>query len=86
METMSYSPYQMKVIELMRHVQSEDQMKEISHLLSEYFAHKAIEEADRLWEQQMIDGDKIEEWKKEHSRTPYQWITPNVLPWIRIVC
>ena len=38
METMSYSPYQMKVIELMRHVQSEDQMKEISHLLSEYFA------------------------------------------------
>lgn len=72
MEAIAFSPYQMKVIELMRHVKSDEQMEEISHLLSEYFAHKAIEEADKLWEQHIIGSEKVNEWKNEHLRTPYQ--------------
>ena len=71
MEAMAFSPYQMKVIGLMEHVQSYEQMKEIGNLLSDYFAKKAVEEADRLWEDDIIDCSTIEEWKNQHMRTPY---------------
>ena len=54
MEAMAFSPYQMKVIGLMEHVQSDEQMKETGNLLSNYFAKKATEEADRLWEDGII--------------------------------
>ena len=38
MEAIAFSPYQMKVIGLMEHVKSDEQMKEIGNLLSDYFA------------------------------------------------
>ena len=71
MEAIAFSPYQMKVIGLMEHVQSDEQMKEIANLLSDYFAKKAVEEADRLWEDDIIDCSTIEELKNQHMRTPY---------------
>ena len=54
MEATVFSPYQMKIIGLMEHVKSDEQMKEIGNLLSNYFAKKATEEADRLWEDGII--------------------------------
>ena len=71
MEATVFSPYQMKVIGLMEHVKSDEQMKEIGNLLSDYFAKKAIEEADRLWDEKIIDCSTIENWKNEHMRTSY---------------
>ena len=32
----------------MEHVKSDEQMKEIGNLLSDYFAQKAVQEADKL--------------------------------------
>ena len=48
MEATIFLPYQMKVIGLMAHVKSDEQMKEIGNLLSDYFAQKAVQEADKL--------------------------------------
>ena len=53
-------------------VRSDDQMREIGNLLSDYFAKKAVEGADRLWEDEVIDCTTIEEWKNQHMRTPYK--------------
>lgn len=72
MEHTSFTPYQLQVLNLMSHVDSDEQMKEISELLSSYFAQKAVEAADRLWEDGQIDSQTIEEWKGEHMRTPYK--------------
>lgn len=71
MERTVFTPYQQKVLTLMSHVDTEEQMKEINDLLSAYFAKKAVEEADRLWNDGKISGQTIEEWKGEHLRTPY---------------
>ena len=71
MEATAFSPYQMKVIGLMEHVKSDEQMKEIGNLLSDYFAQKAVQEADKLWDDKVIDCSTIEKWKNEHLRTPY---------------
>ena len=71
MEAIAFSPYQMKVIGLMEHVKSDEQMKEIGNLLSDYFAQKAVQEADKLWDDKVLDCSTIEKWKNEHMRTPY---------------
>lgn len=38
---------------------------------SRYFAQKAIDAADALWDEGLIDKETIEQWKHEHMRTPY---------------
>jgi len=55
----------------MTHVESEEQMKEINDLLSAYFARKATEQADKLWDEKHITKQTIEAWKNEHMRTAY---------------
>ena len=66
MEATAFSPYQMKIIGLMEHVKSDEQMKEIGNLLSDYFAQKAVQEADKLWDDKVIVCSTIEKWKNEH--------------------
>ena len=69
MERTVFSPYQIKVINLMSHIHSDEQMAEINDLLSHYFAQKAMDEIDKLWDEGKINEQTIEEWKHEHMRT-----------------
>lgn len=71
METSSLNKYQERVVSLMANVNEEQQM-EISDLLARYFAEKAFDEADKLWDDGIIGEQTIEEWKNEHMRTPYE--------------
>jgi hypothetical protein len=47
----------------------EDQLKEIKALLSRYFADKATEEMDRLWDEKNWSDETMREWANEHLRT-----------------
>ena len=38
---------------------------------SRYFAQKAIDAANELWDKGLIDEETIEQWMHEHMRTPY---------------
>ena len=67
----SLNKYQQRVVELMSNVNSDQQMAEITELLSGYFAQKAIDAANELWDKGLIDEETIEQWKHEHMRTPY---------------
>ena len=71
METSSLNKYQERVVSLMANVNEEQQM-EIPDLLAHYFAEKAFDEADKLWDDGIIGEQTIEEWKNEHMRTPYE--------------
>lgn len=44
---------------------------EVKDLLSKYFMEKASEEMDSLFKQQEWNDKKIQDWGKEHMRTPY---------------
>lgn len=44
------------------------QMLEANNLLSDYFANKAEEAIDSLWDEDKITAETIEEWKYEHMR------------------
>ncbi|MCB0524837.1 MAG: hypothetical protein R3A50_09765 [Saprospiraceae bacterium] len=47
----------------------EDQLMEIKALLSRYFAEKASEEMDKLWDENNWSDETMREWAQEHMRT-----------------
>jgi hypothetical protein len=53
-------------------VKSEENLLEIKNLLATYFAQKIDAEMDALWDEGKIDTNTIEQWGKEHLRTPYK--------------
>jgi len=47
----------------------DEQLHEIKLLLSRYFAEKATEEVDRLWEENNWTKDSMNQWANEHNRS-----------------
>lgn len=54
-----------------RNVSDED-LKAIKQLLSDYFARKAATLADEAWEQEGFMEETMQEWRQTHMRTPYK--------------
>ena len=67
-----FTPFQMQMLKLTERIKSQEEMDEIRQLVSKYFADKAQQEVDRLWELGVINDEAIESWKHEHMRTPYR--------------
>lgn len=57
---------------MFRYELDEKQLLEIRDLLARYFADRATEEMDRLWEERGWTEDTMEEWSEEHMRTKYE--------------
>lgn len=67
-----FSPFQIEMLELVARVSSEAEMQDIRRLLGQYFAKRAEDALDNLWDEGILNEDVMEEWKKEHMRTPYK--------------
>ena len=67
-----FTPFQMQMLKLTERIKSQEEMDDIRQLVSKYFADKAQQEVDRLWELGVINDEVIESWKHEHMRTPYR--------------
>ncbi len=63
---------QLELLKVFSFELSDEQMQEIRSLLANYFAEKATEEADRLWDEQGWTEETMEKWANEHFRTPYE--------------
>ena len=46
----------------------EGQLQEIKYLLSNYFAVKASDEMDRLWDENNWNDQTMNQWSNEHNR------------------
>lgn len=66
-----FNPVQMHLLEMFNYCKSENAMNELKEVLSDYYAKKSQEEADRLWENSTLDDNAIEKILSEHIRTPY---------------
>lgn len=44
----------------------------LKKVISDFFAQKADEELNRLWENGSLDNDKIENFRHLHQRTAYR--------------
>lgn len=62
---------QIELLKVFSHPLSEEQLLEVKDLLAAYFAEKASDEMDRLWEAKGWSDETMQEWATTHLRTPY---------------
>jgi hypothetical protein len=64
--TKQLSNLQLELLKVFSFDLDEGQLIEIRDLLAKYFAEKATEEMDRLWEENQWNEEVIKEWSNEH--------------------
>ena len=70
--TQKLTTLQLELVKLFSYKVAENQVLEIKKLLSTYFANKATEEMDKLWEENNWSEETMKEWSNEHLRMAYQ--------------
>ncbi|HFA50757.1 MAG TPA: hypothetical protein ENJ95_17250 [Bacteroidetes bacterium] len=63
---------QMELLELFARKVSNEDLKQLRLLFSNYFAQKAMSEMEKVWEERGHTEETEKEWLKEHMRTPYK--------------
>jgi len=58
-----FSPFQIEMLELVSRVHSEIEMDDIRRLLGQYFAKRAEDAIDRLWDEGKLNDEVLESWK-----------------------
>ncbi|GAB4042460.1 hypothetical protein [Spirosoma litoris] len=66
------SNLQLELLKVFSRTVSDDDLKAIKGLLSNYFAQKAADLADEVWEQEGFTEAKMQEWRQTHLRTDYK--------------
>ena len=63
---------QIELLNSVAHIDSEEDLRELKHTLSMFFAKLADREIDRLWEDGTLTEQKVADWSGEHMRTTYK--------------
>lgn len=63
---------QMELLHALRNIETEEELYELKLALSQSFAQKAQKELNSLWEDGTLNQQKLDEWRKQHFRTPYK--------------
>lgn len=63
---------QLELIKIFSYQLPENQIIEIKNILAEYFADKASDEMDKLWEEKSWTNETMITWVNEHLKTPYK--------------
>ena len=59
------SNVQMELLKLYSTDIKEKDLEELKNVLANYFAQKAIKEADKIWDQKKMSADTMEKWLNE---------------------
>ena len=72
METTVFNPIQLHLLKMFSHMKSEQELKEVQQVLSEYYFKKLEEQSAKIYEEQGRTPEKLEAMANEHFRTPYK--------------
>ena len=69
----------MNLLRVVDRIKTVDEVQAIQQVIVNYYAQKVQEEVDKLWDEGKINEQVIEQWGKEHMRTPYRYaeFSPN---------
>ena len=70
-QTIGLNAAQMDFLQLLAHIKTTEELEELSQVVSDYYARKAEEGMNHLWETGQWSKEKDEEVMKTHLRTPY---------------
>ena len=71
-QTFSINSAQGEILNMMSFLKDENTFVMLKKVISDFFAQKADEELNRLWENGSLDNDKIENFRNLHQRTAYR--------------
>lgn len=66
-----FNPIQLHLPEMFSHCNTDSMMEELKVVLSDFYARKVQDEADRMWEGGSLNGEAIERILNEYWSTPY---------------
>lgn len=69
MQEIGLSNLQKELLKLYGNGISEENLFEIKHLLAKYFADKASDEMDKIWDERNLTESDMIDWTNEHNRT-----------------
>lgn len=66
-----FNEAQLELLNLMASVRDESELFDLKHAISEFFARRADEEMERLWNEGKWNEQTLKDLKSAHYRTPY---------------
>ena len=72
METITFNPAQVHVLNLMSHIKSDIGLEQLREQLAAFYAKLVDDEKDALWENGQFDEKRLKELRGSHFRTPYK--------------
>jgi hypothetical protein len=72
METTALNSTQIMILESFASAKSQEEMNELMDLLRDYYAKKLDKELERLWDEGILNQERLDELKDQHLRTPYR--------------
>ena len=70
-QTATFNQAQMQLLDMMSFVKTPEALSDLNKVISDYFARKADEEMNKLWDEGFLNDEKIEHFRHLHERTPY---------------
>lgn len=67
-----FNEAQQEILSAMASLNSEEDLLALKHVISEFFARRADEEMEKLWQEGIWNEQTLKDLEKAHYRTPYQ--------------
>lgn len=72
MERTVFNKAQLEMLDIMAKINSEEELNALKHAISEFFARRADEEMEKLWQSGQWNEETLKELSQTHYRTPYK--------------
>ena len=72
LQSVELNQAQLSILRLLARMNTKEKVDELKQVISNYYAQKATEEMDRLWDSGEWSEEKNEAVLEEHLRTPYK--------------
>lgn len=66
------NPAQLELLHAMASIETEEELHELKLALSQFFARRVQNEIEKLWDNGILNQEKLDELRKQHLRTPYK--------------
>lgn len=67
-----FNEAQLEMLNAMASINSEEELLDLKRALSEFFARRADQEMEKLWQSGQWNEQRLKELKQTHLRTPYK--------------
>ena len=72
MQQLHFNTAQYELINLLSCVDKVEDIVELKEVIVQFLNKRLQKEIDKLWDARIVNEEVIEQWGKEHMRTPYK--------------